>query len=266
MVSLSTGMAEQYGDGYRLAARARLFSHRAEEGEAWLPWVARHLPIGAGARLLDVGCGPGKIWDAVAPCLPGDVMLTLTDLSPGMVAAAQARCALHPFAAVQGQVASADALPFEDASFDGVVAMHMLYHLRDPESAVAEMQRVLRPGGFVAVTTNGVANLHQFYALGTVVGGMPQDPATLSFGFDEASRIMNRWFDRVAFHLSAGRLRITSREDVYLALTSFPPGDSADADRLAALRGAIDAAFEAAGGVLDVEKESGLFVAVRRGR
>lgn len=73
-----------------------------------------------------------------------------------------------PFASVTGQQANATALPFEDGSFDAVIAMHMLYHLPDPAKGFAEMHRVLKPGGFLAVTTNGAGNMRELYALTTV--------------------------------------------------------------------------------------------------
>ncbi len=64
--------------------------------------------------------------------LPEKLDLTLSDFSPGMVQEAVERCQPLPFASVTGQQADASALPFEDGSFDAVIAMHMLYHLPDP--------------------------------------------------------------------------------------------------------------------------------------
>jgi hypothetical protein len=56
------------------------------------------------------------------------------------------------------------------------------------------------------------------------------------------------------------RLRITEPEDVFLALTSYPPGDGASESQLAEFRYAIARIFEQGNGVLEVEKESGLFL------
>jgi len=55
--------------------------------------------------------------------------------------------------------------------------MHMLYHLPDPAKGIAEMFRVLKPGGFLAVTTNGAGNTRKMYELTTVFGSPPHDPA-----------------------------------------------------------------------------------------
>jgi ubiquinone/menaquinone biosynthesis C-methylase UbiE len=66
---------------------------------------------------------------------------------------------------VAGEVADASALPFHEASFDAVLASHMLYHLPDPRDGVAEIARVLRPEGTAIVATNGMANMRELFDL-----------------------------------------------------------------------------------------------------
>jgi len=260
MSSITSDMAQQYSDSQKLAARARINSKYTVAEVGWFPWVAGQLPLRSGDRILDIGCGPGWFWAAAASGLPEGLDLTLADLSPGMVREAVERCQALPFGAVHGRQADASALPFEDGSFDGVIAMHMLYHLPDPAKGIAEMYRVLKPGGFLAVTTNGAGNMRQMYELTTVFGSAPSDPAAAAFGFDTAERVMRSQFGNVMMGQHPARLRITEPEDVFLALTSYPPGDGASASQLAEFREAIARAFEQGNGVLEVEKEAGLFL------
>ena len=260
MSSPSTGNAEQYSDSRKLAARGRLFSQSMVAETPWFEWVARRLPLAAGKEVLDIGCGPAWFWASSAPHVPADLALTLADLSPGMVAEAVARCAALPFASVTSRVADAAALPFADASFDLVLAMHMLYHVADPAQAIAEAYRVLRPGGVLAVTTNGLGDTVELYELTTVFGGSPVNPAALAFGFDDAERLMRQQFGAVETLPHPARLRITDPEDIVLAMTSFPPGDRAGPEALAAFRQAVEAAFRSSGGVLETAKQTGLFV------
>ena len=73
------------------------------------------------------------MWADPDVTVPSGVELTVTDLSPGMVDEATARIvATGRFDRVHGQVADVMALPFDDRSFDRVVADHMLYHAPDP--------------------------------------------------------------------------------------------------------------------------------------
>lgn len=266
MTSMSAGEnARQYGDSRKLAARARLVREYTIAETPWFPWVAAQMPLRPGDRILDIGCGPGWFWAATADMLPERLKLTLADLSPGMVAEATERCKALPFASVRGEQADACALPFEDGTFDAVTAMHMLYHLPDPAAGIAEIFRVLKPGGFLAATTNGKGNMREIHALATVFGGAPFDPVTAVFGYDAAERLMRAQFENVVPSQHPSSLRITDPEDVFLALTSYPPGENASEDQLAQFRDAIADAFRRGGGVLEAGKEMGLFLSRKTG-
>jgi SAM-dependent methyltransferase len=99
---------------------------------------------GPGVRLLDVATGPGFIAGAAAA--RGATVVGL-DFSPAMIAEAQYRHADVVF-----REGDAESLPFEDDSIDAVVMNFGLLHLARPEAALAEAQRVLRPGGRYAFT------------------------------------------------------------------------------------------------------------------
>ena len=101
--------------------------------------------------LLDVGCGPASITaDLAERVAPGRVVAL--DAASGALEAARATLRGRGLSE-QVEVTSGDvmALPFEDASFDVVHAHQVLQHLADPVGALAEMRRVTRPGGIVAV-------------------------------------------------------------------------------------------------------------------
>jgi SAM-dependent methyltransferase len=99
------------------------------------------LPL-EGARVLDLGCGPG--W--YAPLLAeAGADVVAADHDPAMVA----RAAAH---APQAVVADARRTPFENASFDGVLCSNLLEHTPEPEAVIAEIERVLRPGGWAYVS------------------------------------------------------------------------------------------------------------------
>jgi ubiquinone/menaquinone biosynthesis C-methylase UbiE len=265
MSSITDGSAAQYRDSRKLAARAKLNREYTIAETPWFKWVAQRLPVKAEDRILDIGCGPGWFWLAAAKSLPERLALTLSDLSAGMVAEAMERCRTLRAWSVTAQEADASRLPFADESFDGVVAMHMLYHLADPEAGIAEMFRVLKPGGWLALTTNGAGNMRELYELTTAFGSAPADPAGAAFGYDAAERLMRACFGNVGMEQHPASLRASDPEDVFLALTSYPPGEGAPEPQLVSLRDAIDRAFRKGGGVLESRKETALFLSRKTG-
>lgn len=261
MSAMTEGNARQYATSEKLAARARLNQNYTIAETGWFEWVANRLPLAAGDGVLDIGCGPAWFWASIAGAVPLGLKLTLADQSTGMVEEAVGRCRSLGFSAVEGRVADAVELPFADGSFEAVIAMHMLYHVREQARAIAEMHRVLKPGGFLAVTTNGIDNMREIYELTTALGSDPVDPAGVYFGYDAAEKLLEAQFGNIAFAEHPARMRVTAADDVFLALTSYPPGDSASPEQLAAFRLGIEAAFARGGGALEVRKQTGLFLA-----
>lgn len=107
------------------------------------------LQLRAGLRVLDVGCGTGDQLRIMAPLVaPGSAVGV--DLSATLIARARQRTGAEP-GHVSFQVGDACELPFADGAFDRVVANQVLLHLADPWRAVAEMRRVLAPGGLLSI-------------------------------------------------------------------------------------------------------------------
>jgi SAM-dependent methyltransferase len=115
-------------------------------------WERAHLGSMRGARLLDVGCGPGTACLALAASPSADRELVGIDLSEAMVGIARARAAARAVPSrVRFSVGDARSLDEPDNAFDVVRSERTLQWLADPSIAVAEMVRVVRPGGRIAL-------------------------------------------------------------------------------------------------------------------
>jgi ubiquinone/menaquinone biosynthesis C-methylase UbiE len=100
-----------------------------------------------GARIADLGCGSGIFTDMLKR---KGFMPVGVDLSPGLVARAQRK-----YPGVEFIVGDVEALPFADASLDGVLLSGIVHHLPDPSKCAREVLRVLKPGAiFVAFDPN----------------------------------------------------------------------------------------------------------------
>ena len=112
----------------------------------WGPVLCEAAHIGPGQRLLDVACGTGALTVAAAGRVsPGGAVFGL-DINPEMLAVARRH---HP--EIEWHEGRAESLPFAGASFDAVVSQFGLMFFDDRVAALREMQRVLRPGGRLAV-------------------------------------------------------------------------------------------------------------------
>lgn len=108
-----------------------------EYTEQILPLIADHLP--RGGSMIDIGMGEGQVARVAAA---GG--LSVVGIDPSWVQVAEAR---RRGGSVSGAVASAVDLPFVDAAFDVAVACLVFEHIADLDSAIAEVARVVRPGG-----------------------------------------------------------------------------------------------------------------------
>lgn len=168
----------QYADDRNLRARQRFWQHQDPVFDI-AGWVGDLAGISAGTRVLDAGCGNGiyltMLRDRQARAVG-------CDLSMGML-----QGVAHP-ALVNADVS---ALPVRDGVFDAVLAVHMLYHVPDRESAVRELRRVLAPGGVCVAVTNGPRHTRSLrdlveHAVGTP-GWIMRNLATHAFGTDSAA-------------------------------------------------------------------------------
>jgi len=248
---------DQYRDSSKLQRRALL--HTKYGTNDWFGFVAGLTGFAPGMRVLDIGCGAGWFWEKGAKTLPAELDITLADASAGMVAEAKARLeAIGGWQKLEGTTTNVCAMPFADASFDRVLAMHMLYHAEDKPAAIAEIARVLKPDGVALITTNGDKSMSEADALRAAAFGLPSGPA-IDFTLESAPPLLEAQFRTVELKRSTSEMVVTDPVDVFSYLTSFPPGDGASDAERETLGRLIDDAFDADGGVLRITIDSGVF-------
>ena len=116
-------------------------------------------------RLLDLGGGTGGLARRLADALDADVVIL--DPTPEMVA----RVPVH--SGVTAILGSAERIPHADGHFDAVIISDALHHFQDPEAAVREIKRVVRPGGGVSVLEFDVRGWRGILALAERLVGEP---------------------------------------------------------------------------------------------
>ena len=136
--------------------------------------VVRSLGIPPGARVLEIGCGTGISFEAYPPYC----QVVGIDLAEDMLERARRRITANRWSHIRVERGDALNLSFPDASFDFVMAFHVISVVRDPRRMMAEAQRVCRDGGTIVV-------INHFRSDNTVIAGLQRsmDPVTGRLGW-----------------------------------------------------------------------------------
>lgn len=127
--------------------------------QEWAPRVADGAMLRAGQRVLDVACGTGVLAREAYLRVGADGMVAGLDSNPGMLSIAER---LQPM--IKWRQGRAEALPYSDESFDGVVCQFGLMFFDDRLRALTEMMRVLVPGGHLSLAVWGPLESSSAYA------------------------------------------------------------------------------------------------------
>jgi SAM-dependent methyltransferase len=249
---------EQYRTSGNLQARIDFHVRFRTNPYDWQLWVFDLLRLPAEARVLEIGCGAGSLWLENRSRIPAGWEVTLSDLSAGMLTQARRSLGSSRLTSLDAQ-----ALPFPEAQFDAVIANHMLYHVPDRPKALAEIRRVLKPGGRVYAATGG---RDQFRELIAMVGRF--DPGLVlwegrgpdSFVLETGAEQLAPWFSGVTLHRYDDALEVTEVEP----LVEYVASKVALAEeRKAAFARFAEEEVARLGGVLRVSKDYGLFEGIR---
>lgn len=254
---------DQYKDAANLNARIQLHERFSTQTYDWQRWVFDQIQAKPRSRILEIGCGPARLWLNNFDRIPQYWHITLSDFSAGMLQEAQ-----HNLQAVQHdfsfQQFDAQSIPFKDKSFDIVIANHMLYHVPDLHKALSEIRRVLTPKGRFYAATNGLKHLQEIGGLIRRVepsyraGLVPRDAFNLEHGGEDLSR----WFSRVTVRTIDDGLVVTETEPLIAFILSVPVQSFMTDEKLQQLRESIDRDIQEHGAIR-ITKSTGIFEALK---
>ncbi|MGC9332721.1 MAG: class I SAM-dependent methyltransferase [Anaerolineae bacterium] len=264
---------QEYADDGHLDVRCRTHQLYTVDPVDFGRWTLERLAWQGDERVLDVGCGPGELLCGMARQHAGWGALVGLDFSPGMIATAARSAVGLPVCFLVGD---AQGLPFPNASFDVVLARHMLYHVPHIDRAVAEAARVLCAGGRFLTVTNSADTMAEYTALRRAAAArfpsMAQPESSAGrFSLENAPAWLQPHFDRVETHVLPGTLRFsTARPFVdYVAsgrAMMMQPGHSeAEWQTVLAYVQATVETIIADKGHFDVSKVAGAVVGIKRG-
>lgn len=201
-----TSVARQYATEGNLEARRSIYANVEGPDPRQIAFeaVAEARPT----RVLEVGGGPGELAARIGDELGCEVVMV--DISPRMVELARER-------AVAAEVGDVRHLPFPDETFDCAVAAWMLFHLSDIDAGLAELARVLRPGGALVAATNSIDHMKELNEIaGLAAWARP-------FTRENGAALISRHFARVERRDADGWATIEDHETVRAFVASLEP-------------------------------------------
>lgn len=214
LTGMENSLKAQYRNSTNISARIRLHRLFSSNKQGWFPWIYEQCQITEGMKILELGCGNGRLWIENKAKLPADCEIILSDISEGMIRDVRREQSLQDdrfsFAAFDCHT-----IPYEDASFDLVIANHVLFYCKDVDRVCSEVGRVLKPGGRFVCGTYGVAHMQEVSRLVTQF----DDRITLSgenlyehFGKENGAQALAPYFAEVDWQQYEDALIVTQAE------------------------------------------------------
>lgn len=206
---------QAYGTGRHLAARQSLYQCQTPQYD--LPSIVVDELTGVRGAVADVGCGNGKFVQRLHTERP-DLTVVPMDISPGILTGTPGAV-----------VADAQQLPIADGALSAALAMHMLYHVKDQQRAVRELDRVLASDGIALISTNSRTDKRELEnlwrrAAGDVLG-VPEGPARVQlssrFTLEDAPDVLEEVFTDIRTIPLPGVIDVSDPAPVVAHLASY---------------------------------------------
>lgn len=256
-----TNIIEQYKNAKNLNDRISLHEKYSTNKQGWFNWLFEKIDLSKVNRLLELGCGNGKLWQENKIDLRNREIF-LSDISEGMVEEVRNKLG-SDFNCI---VADAEKIPFKDAYFDSIIANHVLFYLNDLNQGLKEVSRVLKPNGILYCSTYGSRHMKEI----TDIVQNFDSRINLSnhslydvFGLENGENILKQYFTSVQRMDYQDSLEITeSKPLIDYIMSCHGNQNEMLGPRLNEFKEYIEELLQKDGKIV-VTKQAGLFVCVK---
>ncbi|MCR5701295.1 MAG: methyltransferase domain-containing protein [Lachnospiraceae bacterium] len=213
LTNMENTLKTQYENSSNISARINLHALYSTNKLGWFPWVYTQCPIEQNTKVLEIGCGSGALWKENIEKIPSDVDIILNDISEGMLRDTRRELtkyigtdtddevlctknntsfSFHAFNCVD--------IPYDDESFDIVIANHLLFYCDDIEKVLSEVRRVLKSGGTFICSTYGAAHMKEITELVNKFNSsiiLSADKLYERFGLDNGMTLLAPYFSKI---------------------------------------------------------------------
>lgn len=257
-----TNIIEQYKNAKNLNDRISLHEKYSTNKQGWFNWLFNQIDFSKVNRLLELGCGNGKLWQENRIDLRNREIF-LSDISEGMVEEVRNKLG-SDFNCI---VADVEKIPFKDSYFDSIIANHVLFYLNDLNLGLKEIDRVLKSDGILYCSTYGKNHMKEI----TEIVQNFDSRISLSnhslydiFGLENGEDILSKYFSNIQRMDYQDSLAITeSKPLIDYIMSCHGNQNEILGPRLNEFKEYIEELLENNGKIV-VTKEAGLFVCRKR--
>lgn len=247
---------QQYATANNLNTRISIHDKYSTNKMGFGNWIVSNYRIDKGVKVLELGCGTGDMWKNRESLINACSKLILSDFSEGMVETTKGN--IGNYDNVEYKVLDIQEIPYENETFDIVIANMMLYHVPDIDKGLAEVRRVLKKGGHFYCATYGEHGIIEYLSKILSAYGV-EDNINKNFTLQNGCEILSKVFSKVEKLEYIDSLAVTNVDDMVEYIYSLSSMTSLNNVPKHIIKDIL--IQNLTNGVLNVPKEYGMFVA-----
>lgn len=206
LTNIETEVVEHYKNAINLNSRIKLHDQYSVNEKGWFTWLYEQINFSGVYRLLEIGCGNGKLWKNKKINLRNREIF-LSDSSAGMIEEVRKDLGKE-FNCI---VADCENIPFKDSYFDAIIANHVLFYIKDLNKGLGEIHRVLKKKGVFYCSTYGSDHMKEISELVKEFDSniiLSESHLYEKFGLENGIKILYKYFDNIEKLLYPDKLLI----------------------------------------------------------
>lgn len=259
--SIDDNIIDHYINAKNLETRIKLHDQFSINKQGWFPWLFEQIDFSTVYRLLEIGCGNGKLWDYNTYNLRNREIF-LSDNSNGMLEETKQRLGNE----YNYLVVDCHNIPFKNDYFDTIIANHTLFYLKDLNQSLLEVTRVLKKSGSFYCSTYSKKHMQE---ISNLVKGFDEriclsaDSLPDHFGLENGKTILSKYFHFVELRKYEDALLINEAQPLIDYILSCHGNQNEFlANRLKEFKVYIENLIKQSNAI-KITKDSGLFVCTK---